>query len=402
MNPRERVLTTLNHQEPDRVPLDLGSTQVTGIHVIAYQRLRRALGLDPVPRGTQGRAPQLCDAVQQLALLEDDVVRRLGVDMRGLFPLNSHNWNVHEEDAGDSWIYHDEWGITHRRPKPDGLYYSIGQVPLPGSEVTAQGIEEHAWPNMGDPQRIAGLREQAIAYRAAGYAVVLKSPFAGIFEMAQRIVGMENCLMMMASDQKLAGVLFDKLLDLKLAFWEMALPELAGPAALPPVAGQAVIDVVAEFDDYGAQTSQLISPRMFRQQLKPRLGTLFARIKQLAPEAKLFFHSCGNVRPIIPDLIEIGVDILNPVHVRATGMEPVTLKRDFGDALVFWGGGVDTQGVLPAGTPQEVKDDVRRNVEALAPGGGYVFSPVHNIQADVPPENMLAMLEALDAYGVYG
>jgi uroporphyrinogen decarboxylase len=208
--------------------------------------------------------------------------------------------------------------------------------------------------------------------------------------MAQRIVGMEACLIMMASDPKLAGTLLEKMLELKLAFWEMALPELAD-----------TVDVLAEFDDYGTQTSQLISPRMFRQQLKPRLRTLFARIKQLAPEPKLFFHSCGSVRPIIPDLIEIGVEILNPVHVRAAGMEPVALKRDFGDALAFWGGGVDTQGVLPVGTPQQVKDDVWRNVEALAPGGGYVFSPVHNIQADVPPENILAMLEALQEYGVY-
>jgi uroporphyrinogen decarboxylase len=243
---------------------------------------------------------------------------------------------------------------------------------------------------MGDPQRIAGLREQAERYRNAGYGVVLKSPFAGIFEMAQRIVGMESCLMMMASDRELAGMLLDKVLELKLAFWEMALPSLAH-----------LVDVVAEFDDYGTQTSQLISPRMFRQQLKPRLKVLFERIGQLAPTAKRFFHSCGNVRPIVPDLIEIGVEILNPVHVRATGMEPVALKRDFGAELVFWGGSVDTQGVLPHGTPQEVKEEVRRNIEALAPGGGYVFGPVHNIQADVPPENMLAMWEALRAYGEY-
>jgi uroporphyrinogen decarboxylase len=208
--------------------------------------------------------------------------------------------------------------------------------------------------------------------------------------MAQRIVGMENCLVLMATDRNLAGALFDRLLELKLAFSEMALPELV-----------ALVDVVAEFDDYGTQTSQLISPRMFRQQLKPRLRRLFARIKRLAPDAKLLFHSCGSVRPIIPDLIETGVEVLNPVHVRAVGMEPSALKRDFGDALVFWGGGVDSQGVLPRGTPQQVKDDVRRNVEALAPGGGYVFSPVHNIQADVPPQNILAMLEALETYGVY-
>ena len=383
MNSRERVLSTLNHQEPDRVPLDLGSVQVTGIHVAAYRSLRAALGLPPVE-------PELCDAIQQLALPDDDVIHRLGVDVRGLFPLNSHNWRVVEEPAGDYWAYHDEWGITHHRPRPDGLYYSIVRTPLDGSRVTAADIERHAWPDMADPQRIAGLREQAEAYRAAGYAVVIKDPFAGIFEMAQRIVGMTELLMMMATDPALAGVLFDKLLALKLAFWEMALPRLGD-----------VVDVVTYADDYGTQQSQLISPRMFREQLKPRIAILFARIKELAPHTRQFFHSCGNVRPLIPDYIEIGTDILNPIHIRAAGMEPVALKRDFGDALVFWGGGVDTQGVLPHGTPQEVKDDVRRNIEALAPGGGYVFNTVHNIQADVPPENVIAMWEALQEYGVY-
>jgi len=383
MNSRERLLTTLNHREPDRVPFDLGSTQVTGIHVVAYRDLRQALGLPLV-------GVQLCDSIQQLALPDDDVIERLGVDVRGLFPLNSHNWNVHEEDAGEYWLYHDEWGITHRRAKPDGLYYSIVQVPLGGPELSAQDIENHAWPDVADLRRIAGLRELAERYRRDGYAVVLKSPFAGIFEMAQRIVGMENCLMMMAADKKLAGVLFDKLLELRLAFWDLALPQLAD-----------VVDVVAEFDDYGTQSSQLISPRMFRQQLKPRLKILFDRLRQLAPNARRFFHSCGNIRPLLSDFIGIGVEILNPVHTRAAGMNPAALKRDFGDALVFWGGGVDTQGVLPTGTPQEVKDDVRRNIEALAPGGGFVFNPVHNIQADVPPQNIIAMWEALQEYGVY-
>jgi uroporphyrinogen decarboxylase len=391
VNSRERLLTTLNHREPDRVPFDLGSVQVTGIHVVAYRNLRQALGLPPVD-------VQLCDYIQQLALPDEDLITRLGVDVRGLFPLNSHNWNIHEEDVGQYWRYHDEWGITHHRPKPDGLYFSIVQVPLGGPELSGQDIERHPWPNMADPQRIGGLREQAERYRAAGYGVVLKDPFAGIFEMAQRIVGVENCLVMMAADKKLAGALFDKLLELKLSFWEMALPQLADPSA---GSGQAVVDVVTQADDYGTQTSQFISPRMFRKQLKPRLKILFERIKQLAPNAKRFFHSCGNVRPLLPDFIEIGVEILNPVHIRANGMEPAALKREFGDELAFWGGGVDTQGVLPSGTPQEVKDDVRRNIEALAPGGGFVFNTVHNIQADVPPQNIIAMWEALQEYGVY-
>jgi uroporphyrinogen decarboxylase len=134
---------------------------------------------------------------------------------------------------------------------------------------------------------------------------------------------------------------------------------------------------------------------MFRNIFKPRLQTLFTRIHQLAPHAKFFFHSDGNIRPILPDLIEIGIDILNPIHITATGMEPGALKRDFGQDVCFWGGGVETQSVLPFGTPQEVKDNVRRNVEALAPGGGYIFNTIHNIQADVPPQNIAALIEAL-------
>lgn len=377
------MLTTLAHQEPDRIPLDLGATQVTGIHHAAYDGLRQSLELPALK-------PTICDRIQGLALPDDDLLVHLGVDVRGLFPLNSHNWNITEQLDGEYWHYYDEWGITHRRPYPDGLYYSIWKEPLNQPELTAADIENHPWPNLGAVWRIAGLREQAAAYRAAGYAVMLKDPFAGIFEMAQRIVGMENLLMMMASEAALAGVLFAKLTELKLDFWEMALPQLAD-----------VVDVISQADDYGSQVSQLISPRMYRQQIKPHWQAVFDRIRQLAPAAYRFFHSCGNVRPLIPDFIELGVQILNPVHITATGMEPTALKRDFGSALTFWGGGVDTQDTLPHGTSRQVKDEVKRNLEALAPGGGYVFNTVHNIQADVPVENMIALYEAFHEFGWY-
>ncbi len=383
LNSRERLFTALAHHEPDRIPLDLGSTQVTGIHVIAYQRLRQTLGLPLVQ-------PQISDTIQGLALPDTDLIERLGVDVRGLFPLNSHNWKVVQQEQGDYWSYYDEWGITHRKPRPDGLYYSLWQAPLDRPGLTASDIRSHNWPSLDDPQRIAGLRQQAEAYHKAGYAVMLKDSFAGLFEMAQRIVGMERLMVMMAEEPLLSGALFDKLVELKLNFWEMALPELAD-----------VVDIISQADDYGTQTSQLISPAMFRKQLKPRWQVIFDRIRQLAPSAWRFFHSCGNVRPLIPDYIELGTQILNPVHIRAAGMEPSRLKRDFGDSLVFWGGGVDTQGVLPNGSPQEVKDDIRRNIETLAPGGGFVFNTVHNIQSDVPAENLLAMFEALAEYGVY-
>ncbi len=377
MNPRIRLLTALSHREPDRVPFDLGSTQVTGIHEVAYRALRAALGLPAVE-------PVLCDAIQRLALPDEDLLQALGVDTRGLYPLNSHNLPFDEADGGDYWLYQDEWGITHRRPKDEGLYYSIWQVPLPRDNVSVQEIERYPWPDMGAVWRFAGLREQAERCRAAGYAVVLKDGFAGIFEFAQRMVGMENLLVMMALRPEAAEALFDQLLALKLAYWQTALAELGD-----------LVDVVTYADDYGSQVSQIISPRMFRRLLKPRVQQVLALQARLAPHAYRFFHSDGNVRSLLPDFIEIGVQILNPIHIRATGMDPAALKRDFGRDLAFWGGGVDTQGVLPTGTPQQVKEDVQRNVAALASGGGYVFNTIHNIQADVPAENVLAMVEAL-------
>jgi len=383
MTARERLLTALDHREPDRVPLDMGSTHVTGIAVRAYEGLRKELGLPAVD-------PTIVDDVQQIALPDEDVAQRLGIDVRGLFPVTSNTITVPVADVGNYWEYLDEWGIVHRMPKDEGLYYSLVRSPIGGMSASVSQIEEHDWPEGGDPARIAGLREQAEAYRAAGYPVVLKGVCAGLCEVACRVRGMENFLCDLMIDEDVTRALLDKILQIKLDFWSMALGELGD-----------LVDVMLEADDYGTQDSQLVPPAKFREVFKPRLRDLFSSMKAAAPHAKVLFHSCGNVREIIPDFIEIGVDILNPVHVRATGMEPSGLKRDFGDALCFWGGGVDTQGVLPNGTPDQVREDVRRNVSALMPGGGYVFNTVHNIQADVPPANIVAMVEALHEVGMY-
>jgi uroporphyrinogen decarboxylase len=214
--------------------------------------------------------------------------------------------------------------------------------------------------------------------------------------MGQRLRGMENFLCDLLADPATAETLLDGVMEQKLAFWRMALPALAD-----------VVDIVVETDDFGTQESQLISEEVYFKLFSPRWHAIFAELRSLLQEhgagqkGYLFFHSCGNVRPYLPDFIDMGVDILNPVHTRAKGMEPTALKKDFGEAITFWGGGVETQQVLPQGTPQEVRDDVRRNVEALAPGGGYVFNTVHNIQAEVPPENILAMWEAMREFGTY-
>jgi len=382
---RERVLRALDHQEPDRVPYDLCGTHVTAISRGAYDHLRGHLGMPP-------DEPEWLDVIQQVVIPGDDLLERLEVDTRGLFPLTSHNWNVYEqlEDGGDHWVYHDEWGMTQHFPKENGHWFSIVAEPLADAAPEPATIDVHPWPNAADPRRVAGLRAKAEAFRKAGKCVMIKGICAGIFEMSQRIRGMQNALTDPMLYPETSDRLYGTLAGLKIAFWEMALGELGD-----------VVDVVVENDDYGTQQSQLISFEQYDRTLRPHVERVFAAIKRAAPGAKLFFHSCGNVRPFLPGLIEAGVDILNPVHVSAEGMAPAALKRDFGDAIVFWGGGVETQHVLPEGTPEEVRENVRRNLEALAPGGGYVFNTVHNIQSEVPPENIVAMWEALQEFGRY-
>ena len=381
MDSRERLLKALSHEEPDRVPYDLGSTQVTGIAVRAYIELRNYLSLPE-------EEVEICDHVQQLALPGEDVLELLKVDTRGLYPKTSHNWGVEPEDVGDAWLYRDEWGMLQRMEK-GGLYYTIVEHPL--SSASSPGdVESYRWPEPDGRWRVEGLREKALKFRSQGKAVVLKGLCAGLFEMGQRLRGPEQFMVDLMLDRRIAEAILDKILELKVKFWEMALGELGD-----------LVDVVMDGDDYGTQTSQLISPQLFREVFKPRLKELIDAIHRAAPGVHLMFHSCGSVRDIIPDLVEIGVRILNPVHIRASGMEPEGLKRDFGDSIVFWGGGADTQEVLPRGRPEEVREHVRRNIEALAPGGGFVFTAVHNVQADVPPENFMAMWEALQEFGTY-
>jgi uroporphyrinogen decarboxylase len=382
---RERLLKALAHEEPDRVPFDLCGTHVTAIAAGAYRRLREYLGL---PEET----PAWLDVVQQVVVPGEDVYGKLGIDTRGLYPLTSHNWNVWDqlEDGGEKWVYHDEWGLTQHFPKSGGLWFNVAVHPLEDQPPETGSIENHSWPDAADRRRVAGLREKAEAYRAAGYPVMIKGICAGIFEMAQRLRGMENTLMDPLVYPEFSDRLHGRLADLKIAFWEMALAELGD-----------TVDVAVESDDYGTQQSQLISHEQFRQYLRPHLARVFAAIKKAAPHVKLFFHSCGNVRPFLPDFIEDGIDILNPVHISAAGMAPVALKKDFGDAVTFWGGGVETQDILPNGTPDLIRENVRRNLDALAPGGGYVFTTVHNIQSEVPPENIVAMWEAMREFGAY-
>ena len=387
---RERLLTTLEHRQPDRVPYDLNGMQCTGIHVRAYRNLCEYLGLDPHPI-------RFADIYQQIVIPKAELLHTLGVDVRGLYPLCSHNWDVRGTDRGDYLEHLDEWGFTQHYPREKGHWWSQVGFPLNGPSIELADISAHPWPVPDDARRIAGLRELARQFHSAGYAVMVKGFCAGLFEMGQRLRGMENFLCDLLLDPAKAGILLDKILELKVRFWTMALDHLGD-----------VVDIVAETDDYGTQESQLISYDTYSHIIAPRLRELMRFLKTTLAQKKkdgekgyVFFHSCGNVRPFLPDFIDMGIDIINPVHISAAGMDPVGLKKDFGRDITFWGGGVDTQNILPGGRPDQVKENVKRNLEVFMPEGGYVFTTVHNIPAEVPPENIVAMWETLQEHGMY-
>lgn len=385
MNSRERIQKALNFEEADRVPYDLAGTTWTGITNTAYHKYLKF-------SGKEAEEPDWTDVIQQIVTPSEKILKELGADMRSVMPLTSHNWDVYSKlkDSGEYFEYVDEWNFTHHFPK-NGFWFSLVNSPMALVDFMEDGIvDKGTWPNAGDERRWGGLRQQAIQHKENGKTVFTKGLCAGLFEMHQRVRGMENAMLDPFLFAENSDKLIGKLADLKIEFWDAALNEIGD-----------VVDIIGEGDDYGTQQSQLIAPEQFREHYLPHFTRVMKFIKSKRPNIKVLFHSCGNVRPVIPDLIGMGVDILNPVHVTATGMEPVQLKKDFGKDVVFWGGGVDTQHILPNGTSQEVKDDVKRNIEALAPGGGYVFSSVHNIQAEVPPQNFAAMVEALKEFGKY-
>ena len=381
MNSRQRARLALNHQEADRIPFDLGGTGLTTIHVDAYQNLRGYLDLPPVQTRIMAMA-------EQLAEVDPDLSARLQTDFRLVMPGTPAGFRYTFRDEGAYEAYTDEWGIGWRKPKDSGFYYDMYHHPLAGV-ASMDEIKRYAFPEPEDVMRFATLREQVEAAVAQEKAVVLAGPCAGISEVYSWLRGYEAYYIDLALNQDTVAYMLDRLVEFKCAYWWRALQEIGD-----------LVDVVIEADDLAGQHSLLLSPDTYRRLIKPRHARLFSCIKSQAP-VKVFFHSCGAVRPILGDFLDAGIDILNPVQISAAGMNLSELKAEFGRDVVFWGGGVDTQRVLGRGTPEEVREDVKRNIEALAPGGGFVFAAVHDIQANVPPENIMAMWEAWQEYGRY-
>ena len=382
MNPRERVMLALNHQEPDRIPIDLGATIVSSIVKSTYIPLKQTLGLEV-------EDIKMLDYVQQLPYVDEALLKRFDVDFRmvQLPAATAPGLNIFEE--GSYYAFIDRWGSKLHMPKEGGLYYDWVDFPI--KEPTLEALNTYHWPRPDPPELIDRLAEQARSlYENSDYALVGSAVIGGgIFEQPARTMGLENFMMALISEPQFADRLMDQVTDIYIESCNNYLDKV----------GQ-YLNVFTFWDDLAGQDGWLIRPEIYRKMIKPKQRRLVEAIKKKTG-AKLFYHSCGATRGLIPDLIELGFDILNPVQVSARGMDSRKLKQDFGRDIVFWGGGVDTQHVLPFGSTQEVADEVKRRIDDLAPGGGFVFAAVHNIQAYVPPENIVTMFDTALQYGRY-
>ena len=373
MTPRQRVLTALDHREPDLVPIDLGSCGPTGIHVWAYERLLQVLGL--------AEDIQIWDVVGQLARPSETVLELVGADVRGV-RVGGGSYTPELLSATELV---DQWGTTWRRPQ-GGTSFHIAAYPL--RHATRRDLSGYPWPDGASPNLVTGLAERAKYLHEQTPYAVLGEISGHIFERAQMVRGFDTFLLDMAADREFAETLLDHILAVEIDIAATFL-DAVGP----------YLDIVAFKDDIGMQSGPIISPAMFREMIKPRMKKLIEVIRSKTG-ARLWFHSCGSIYYALPDLIELGVEILNPVQVQAAGMDTARLKREFGDRLAFWGG-IDTQQVLPFGTPEAVAAEVRQRLADLAPGGGYVLASVHNLEADVPGENIWAMYQTAHQYGRY-
>jgi uroporphyrinogen decarboxylase len=390
MTSRERVLATLQHKEPDKVPIDFGGMRSTGIMAIAYNRLKKYLGL------TKGDT-RIYDVMQQLAEPEQEILDLFEVDVIDLnnsFGEHSENWRDWSLPDGSSGklpkrIYpqrsHEEWffELDNRRYRmPNGsLYFEFFQ-PILQDARSWREIDRVPWQYFTDEELKQLGQKAKYLYDSTDYAIM--AGFGGnILEGGQELRGWGRFMLDLVDNRSFAEDLMDKLVEVYLKNLEVFLQAVGG-----------CIQLIQMGDDLGTQEGPQISPDMYRELIKPRHKVIYQYVKNNSG-TYVFLHSCGSIYKLIPDLIDEGIDVLNPVQTSAADMEPTRLKREFGDKITFWGGGCDTQSVLPRGSSEEVAAHVKDRMGILSPGGGFVFTQIHNIQADVPPENIVAMFEAV-------
>jgi uroporphyrinogen decarboxylase len=389
MKSSERLSISLNHKEPDRIPYDLAGTTVTGINKKAFLRAMKYRGLS-----TEFDKKEI-DPIQQIVTPIEETLKQLRSDTRRIgsrrIPDYEKIINVHNS----IWEFRDSWGCLWKMDESKDIYFNQYSYPMESYSSIDEGLHIYRSPKLEDYSDLilSDLSEQV--QNIADYGVIADRNCAGLTETSLRIRGYQNWFMDTIIDPKGVEKLLDLILEYKTNYWDLVINWLIKNNF------QNRVNVISECDDLGTQTSTLLEPEYLRKIVIPRYAHLWSHIKKKLPFVKIFMHTCGSVRVLLPDLIEAGLEILNPVQFTAANMDLKGLKKDFGNDLVFWGGGVDTQSTLKNSSPGQVKDEVKRIIDIMAPGGGFVYAPVHNIQEDVPPENFWAMWDTLMEYGKY-
>jgi len=367
MTHRERMIAALEHREPDRVPMDLGTARFTGMVKAAYENLCAHLGF--------GDTGPVVDRMQQVVEMDEAVLRHLDVDARAVSQGAPDRGGDEELSATD---YKDEWGVVRSKP-PGCHYFELRRSPLTG-KIDTGAIARYPYPDPSDTGRVRGLREKIRNLRDnTDYAIIYNARY-NLVHQTQYLRGFEDWYCDLGGNHDLFRCLMDAVAENLLATNARILPEIGD-----------LIDIVAFGDDVGLEDRPVCSPALYRQVIKPYQEQFVAQIRAHTG-AKILYHSCGSVYRLIEDFIELGIDALNPVQVTARNMQPEQLKREFGGRIAFWGG-VDSRRVLPYGSTDDVRAEVRRRFEEMGGGGGYILAAVHNIQPDVPPENVLAMYD---------
>jgi uroporphyrinogen decarboxylase len=381
LTPKERVLAAINHQEPDRVPIVVGVSNATGIKMKTYQALKTLIGVQALDNYIYDW-PELGTAA-----VDEATLQRLYVDVRGVLDLEPENIRQSNQNRAPHTPYENSWG-TRQIEVSEGEWTS-GAPPMKDA-ASIEAIENYPWPDLDDPTRVAHCQAQAKQLAEENQYAIMGTPWLLFpFERAFGLQGMDTFLLNMAMRPDFSKALLSKITEKCKEVMGNFLRETGE-----------YLDIIKIGDDLGTQESLMISPKMYREMLKPFHADLIAFTKERT-DAKVLFHTDGDVFDLIDDFIEIGVDILNPIQTSAGRMADLArLKTQFGDRIVFCGG-IDTHRILPEGTPDEVQEEVRRVINALGPGGGYMVASVHTIMNDVPAENVLAMVDAVEKYGRY-
>jgi uroporphyrinogen decarboxylase len=380
MTSRERVITALEHRQPDSVPIDLGGNQ-TGIHVKVYKRVLAQLGIHE-------DKTVLSHFTQQLARPCEQLLDRFRVDTRWIRPLAGYVDYDHQEPQHERGFVgrFDQfgvfWGQDEKKPIEEILYYDPIVHPLVDAK-TVQDVERHDWPDGKDKSAFKGLREVARKLHEKTPYAVCSTAIGNTFETCTFLFGLVKAMKLVRTNPALLDAAMNRLL----AYWKdyntTYLAEV-GP----------FIDVACMNGDLAGQDGPLINPAFYEKHVKPVDTQLVKHVKKLAPRLKLNYHTCGSVPAFIPHLADVGFDSINPVQISAYDMEPTSLKQRFGKRIAFWGGLCNPQGSLPFGTPEQVRTETKHNVERFKPGGGFIAANVHNITAEVPAANIVAMFDA--------